>query len=276
MRIFRTLSRVVVIGTALSAAACSGTGGSHGSGRSTDAEAAITASLRETAATAAAAGDHMAAASHYDKLYQRLPEDPDIIIGYMESLRRVGALEDALRIGRKEFDAHKDTPRFLTAAAKAEIAAGNSDDALRILDAAALKAPRDWEIPSLMGVAHDARNRHAEAQAAYDRALTLAPDQPIALNNKALSLAQMGRIEEAIQLLREHLAKVRGGDPHLRQNLALLYAFKGDVREYEALARIDLPEDMVKRNLDAFELLRTGVTSSPARPLAKPSAPPAR
>ncbi len=212
--------------------------------------------LRRSAARALESGDHPAAASHFGKLHARMPDDAWVVVGYLDSLRRVGAGRDAIRVAEQGFAVHGNDPAFLTAVAKVQLAANRPGDALGTLSSALNRAPGDWRLYALSAMANDMMDRFDAAARAYDQALRLSPGNPTVINNKALSMAQAGRIDAAIALLREMLARARGGHAQLRQNLALLYAFKGDMKEYESLARLDLTEDMVKRNLEAFRALR--------------------
>ena len=102
-----------------------------------------------------------------------------------------------------------------------------------------------------MGIAYDYVGRPVEAQASYDRALAQSPQNPAVLNNVALSRALAGDLEGGIAIL-EQQTKRPTAQAQVRQNLALLYALKGDLSKVERLASQDLPERIVKNNLAYF------------------------
>jgi len=85
-------------------------------------------------------------------------------------------------------------------------------------------------------------------------ALVFSPGAPMLLNNKGLSYALDGNLEEAKKLLRAAAAS-RGSDARIRQNLALVLAIKGEMREAERLARSDLPPQIADQNIDYFRSL---------------------
>jgi hypothetical protein len=68
------------------------------------------------------------------------------------------------------------------------------------------------------------------------------------LNNMGLQAAMDGNLDGAIDLL-ERAAQHEDADIAVRQNLALLLAYRGDVGRAEDLARQDLPRDMADRNI---------------------------
>jgi Flp pilus assembly protein TadD len=218
-------------------------------------EMAISNMVGDAAQAAVARRDFAAAANHFGRMYVRDPSNLEVLLQYLENLRRIGAIEDAYRITQKERANHGDDTRFLLAQGKVELAAGKAGDAIETFASARDKGLREWELFSAMGIAYDMGRRYDEAGAAYQTALGLSPGNPTVLNNMALSMAQAGDIDGAIELLR-HVVFEEGKDsPRIRQNLALLYGFKGDIAQLEALARIDLGEDMVQRNVATFKSL---------------------
>ncbi|HNR75957.1 MAG TPA: hypothetical protein PKM48_02430, partial [Parvularculaceae bacterium] len=127
-------------------------------------------------------------------------------------------------------------------------------EAVRFLEKATELAPRDWRTFSAYGVALDQIGEHKVARAKYDMALVFSPGAPMLLNNKGLSYALDGDLEQAKQLLRA-AASSRGADARIRQNLALVLAIKGEMREAERLARSDLPPQIADQNIDYFRSL---------------------
>ncbi|MEO5337533.1 MAG: tetratricopeptide repeat protein [Magnetospirillum sp. WYHS-4] len=237
-----------VLALAVLGSCVSGSGEGRGS--------AVSEALRAAAVEARDQKDYATAAEQYGKIFERDAADRDAAVGYLDSLRRIGAWDEARTALARGREALGDDSAFLVAAAKIQLAEGQAAQALADLDRARGKAPRNWEIYSLTGIAYDALNNSAAAQAAYKAGLEMAPGNPVILNNQALSLAQSGRIDEAIRILQGLLDTRQRGSPQIRQNLAILHGFKGNLKEFEALARGDLREDILQRNLEVFRALR--------------------
>jgi tetratricopeptide (TPR) repeat protein len=125
---------------------------------------------------------------------------------------------------------------------------------VRYLETASELMPQDWRAFSSYGVALDQIGEHKLARTKYDMALLFAPESPTILNNKGLSFALSGDLDAAKQTLRA-AASVRGSDARIRQNLALVLALKGEMREAERLARSDLPPQIADQNIDYFRSL---------------------
>ncbi len=106
-----------------------------------------------------------------------------------------------------------------------------------------------------LGVSLDMSGNHHTARQAYLNALNLDPDNPILLNNLALSLAFDGQFESALSYLLPLVDSPHATVQH-RQNLALIYGLANRMRDAARVARIDLDEDSVQRNLAYYELLR--------------------
>jgi Flp pilus assembly protein TadD len=117
--------------------------------------------------------------------------------------------------------------------------------------AAIQNGARDWQTHSALGIAYDILGRHHQARDSYSAALTVAPDNPTVLNNLALSHALTGEVDQGIAIL-ARVATAYGSTAQLRQNLALLYAMKGDTAKAAEIARRDLSPDEIANNLDYF------------------------
>ena len=65
-------------------------------------------------------------------------------------------------------------------------------------------------------------------------------------------LFRSGRIDEGISLLEETMMSSLS-TPHIRQNLALMYAMKGDMNSAQKMAEQDLPQELVDNNLKYYE-----------------------
>jgi len=90
----------------------------------------------------------------------------------------------------------------LHAAARA-IRDGQLDAADRLLDQLHRLVPRQAEVLRLKGIAATRRRRVDDAVAALRKALTLAPDDALAMNDLASALAQRGDVDEALTTWRQ-------------------------------------------------------------------------
>lgn len=109
----------------------------------------------------------------------------------------------------------------LLASGRARIAAGDAEGAVAPLRRHVDARPDDVRGLLALAAAYDLAGRPAEAAPYYDRAERLAPDDPAVLNNKGLSLALAGRLEESARLLRR-ASMLSKAPAKVKANLALV------------------------------------------------------
>ncbi len=195
--------------------------------------------------------DAVAAAAFWGAKYERDKSDWRAAANYSAALRKLGSLDQAVRVIVSVADRHGDKPDVAFEAGKALIEAGRAFEAIRHLENADRERPDDWRILSSFGVALDQIGEHDLARAKYQYALTLSPNSVSIMNNKGLSFAMSGNLGEAARILRGAAARP-SADARVRQNLALVLAIKGEMREAERLARSDLPPQIANGNIDYF------------------------
>jgi Flp pilus assembly protein TadD len=207
---------------------------------------AIEPSLRQAAREAEASYDYRSAVQHYRALLERHPDDPRLALALARNLRFSGASQAAIDLlaGMAE---RERSALVLAELGKTYLAADRLGLAMRTLEEARTKAPKNWDIVSALGVAFDYQEQWDKAEAAYLAALTLSPDNPVVLNNLGLSRAQAGNLDGAIEALRQ-ANEQPGAKAQVRQNFALLLALKGDAAAAERVARKDLPPDQSRSN----------------------------
>ena len=198
--------------------------------------------------------DPVAAAAYWGSRYDRNPKDVTAAINYSSALRKISSNEEAVKVMTRIANAYPEHPDANLEAGKTLVEAGRAFEAVRYLEKATELAPQDWRTFSAYGVALDQIGEHKTARAKYDMALVFAPGSPMILNNKGLSFALDGDLGQAKQILRA-AAATRGADARIRQNLALVLAMKGEMREAERLARSDLPPQIADQNIDYFRAL---------------------
>ncbi|MEO0400083.1 MAG: hypothetical protein AAF224_11765 [Pseudomonadota bacterium] len=198
--------------------------------------------------------DPVAAAAFWSVRYDQDPKDWNAAVNYSMALRRIGSVEQAVKVMSAAANFHSEEPAVAIETARALIEAGRAFEAVRHVQVAHEADPRDWRVLSVYGVALDQIGEHKSAQAKYELALSIAPGVVSLLNNKGLSYALDGNLVEAQRILRA-AASAPGADARVRQNLALVLAIKGDMLEAERLARSDLPPQIADGNINYYRSL---------------------
>ena len=228
-------------------------------------------SLREVLMSAAAASreshDYQAAVAAYRTLYARSPNDVEVAVEFARNLRFIGRLSQAVTILDRTLKKQPDDARLLAERGKVELARSRPIRALELLDRAVESEPGEWRTHSAIGIARDLLGRYEPARHSYRTALELSPGNPTVLNNLALSQALSSNIDLGIATL-TRLVSRPDASAQSRQNLALLHAWKGELRKAENLARRDLPDEMADNNLNYFR----GLAATPRRrgPISTP------
>jgi Flp pilus assembly protein TadD len=217
----------------------------------------ISDSLLSAAAHAEASGDYRTATAHYRTLFDRSPKDKSIALKLARAMRISGEPRQAASFLELIARGEKPGADLFIELAKAYLSSDQMPLALRYLNQAKPLAPNNWEIMSLLGVIHDYQGANAEARGHYAAALALSPDNSVVLNNLGLSLAMAGDLDVATATL-EKAKDQPGASHHIRQNLALLLAMKGDAAGAERFARKDQSPEMVRANLRYFRALADG------------------
>lgn len=200
-------------------------------------------------------GDLASAENVYGRAHVLHPEAAAPLVGLGQVLTESGAhadavhhLQDAVALAPYNEDAH-------AALGKALLGAQAPDEALQAFEKLTEINPSDARAWNGAGVALDNLGRHEEAQERYRTGLAYAPEYMSLRNNLGLSLALTGNHEEAIQMLR-----VAAGEdtatPRTRQNLALALGLAGDLDAARQIGALDLPPEVVDRNLAFFAARR--------------------
>ena len=187
--------------------------------------------------------------------------------------------------------ANRNADQKMGYASRAAIALNSNDyvAAIGFAEQAVEKSPEVAEVRALLANAYFAGGRFASAEAAYRDALRISENQPkvllklilveiaqgkngeaLALLNAArpilepadygLALALAGHPAEAVAAL-EPVARSRGADARIRQNLALSYALAGDWSAARTVAAQDVPADQLDQRIQGWMKLAT-----PGRP----------
>lgn len=197
--------------------------------------------------------DPVAAAAFWGTRYNIDHANPETAVKFAAALRKIGSSDEAAGVMRKAVNRFPGHAGVNLEYGKVLVQSDRAFEAVRYLETAVQADPNDWRALSAYGVAFDQIGEHGQARRIYDRALAMAPGQMSVLNNKGLSYALEGDLSKAKTVLRQALAG--GGDARMRQNLALVLAISGDLREAERLARSDLPPIVADNNIGVYRQL---------------------
>ena len=154
---------------------------------------------------------------------------------------------------------------------------GYPNEAISELSVAAVVGPDLVEANKLLGVAYDRLGLHKQAIEAYDRALSVAPDNAEVLNNYGYSLFLDGRSTEALKRLKQ-AERLTPGASYVHANIAVVQgklgkygetfkSFKRAYGDYEARIKTGELLEEAGRTDDAlkhYEAARTLQPDSPA------------
>lgn len=151
------------------------------------------------------------------------PHDLDAVMRAAGILRQQGDKAGALALLDTSAPAAPNDARLLRDRGLLALELGALARARDHLKKAVANGSSDWQTHSALGTALAAAGDQKGAQRAFAEALVQAPDNPVVLNNLALSMALEGRRSEAEQMLRQAAAgQKKGGDVRVAQNLALV------------------------------------------------------
>lgn len=168
--------------------------------------------LSTAAQDAIAEGKENEALVLYKRLYLEEPKE-DVAVNYAQLLRKTGEPKKASEVLAKFVKDKKgkkgENGLVLNEYAATQIALGNFDEAAAKLDrvlADGSAAAYQPDATNLKGVALDAQGRHKDAEAMFRVAMEGWEGNPTSvMNNLALCLANQGRFDEALDILRRAL-----------------------------------------------------------------------
>ena len=120
-------------------------------------------------------------------------------------------------------------PRDPLSQGRALFEQGYLNEAIAELSIAAVNGSNLVEANNLLGLAYDRRGWHKQAREHYERALTVAPNDPQVLNNLGYSLYLDDRYNDALAKLKQ-AARLAPESAPVQNNLALVY---GRLRKYD-------------------------------------------
>jgi Flp pilus assembly protein TadD len=176
------------------------------------------------------------------------PMDPIAGVRMSQALRELGQYDRAAETAEGVLTTQPRNTEAMLEIGRAHIARGQAFYGIQALERARDEMPRDWRPLSLLGVAYQQVHRAEDANAAWNAALAISPNQPEVLTNIAIARMGSGNVAEAEQYLRRAAAHP-AASLQVRQNLALALGLQGKTAEAEAILRRDVPPEVVDQNL---------------------------
>lgn len=151
------------------------------------------------------------------------PRDIDSVLAAARIMRRQGDKPGALALLDTAAPVAPDDARLLRDRGLLALELGALSRARTHLKKAVANGSRDWQTHSALGTALAAAGDQKAAQQQFTEALKQAPNNPVVLNNLALSMALEGRRGEAEEMLRRAAgSQPKADDKRVAQNLALV------------------------------------------------------
>lgn len=160
------------------------------------------------------------------------PDDPLVRIALGLSYRGTGRLEAAERELRTALRLQPASDQAYRELARVLAAQNRSDEALEAYQRAVSLRPEDWLNPNALGGFYYRQGRYAEAAAAYRRVAELLPGSSVGFVNLGAALHQAGEPRLAAESL-ERAVEIDPYDFALHNNLGVLRYSEGD---FEAAA----------------------------------------
>jgi Flp pilus assembly protein TadD len=183
--------------------------------------------------------------------YNRNPGEKTASIEYARALRALTRYSEAVAvIQTAAIKAPKDFD-VLGEYGKALADAGQLAQAKDVLSHAYTPDDPRWDVMSVQGTVADRLGDHASAMQFYRDALKIAPGEPSVLTNMGLSLALAKKLPEAEDALKQAAASPKA-DARVRGDLALVLALEGRFSEAETVGRADLSPDAARANVEAI------------------------
>jgi len=199
----------------------------------------------------ASQADLRANAEALGKRYDADPGEKVASIAYAKALRALTQYTQAVAVMEAAAVKAPKDMEVLSAYGKALADAGQLQQAADVLSRSYIAERPNWSNMNVQGSVADQLGDHAQAQKYYQDALKIAPGEPIILNNLGLSYALTKQLPLAERVLRQATDNARS-DSRVRDNFALVLALEGKFSEAEKVERQDMSADAAAANVAAI------------------------
>jgi Flp pilus assembly protein TadD len=211
---------------------------------------AVTGSIKTSSTSRDDESDLRASADALGARYDTHPGDKAISIEYARVLRGLGRYDQAVAVMQAAAVKAPADGDVLGAYGKALADSGQLEQAAKVLANSYTPDDPNWSGLSAQGYVADRLGDHRAAQGFYQSALKIAPQEPSVLNNLGLSYALDKRLPDAERTLREAAAQPLA-DQRVRANLALVLSLEGKFDEAERVAQHDVTRETAAANVAA-------------------------
>ena len=189
-------------------------------------------------------------AESWGRRYDENPGEKVASINYARALRALTRYQQAVAV--MESAAVKAPQDFDILAAYGKALADNGElaQAADVLSRSYTPDRPNWASMSAQGSVADRLGDHEQAQDLYLRALKIAPNEPNVLTNLGLSYALTKQLPLAEQTLRQAAAQP-SADRRVRDNLALVLALEGKFAEAQKVNERDMSPQAAAANVAA-------------------------
>jgi Flp pilus assembly protein TadD len=203
-----------------------------------------TAGLDPSVTASIGAGD----VDYWQARYAKTPQDRTAALNFAAALRQADRNDQAVAVLQRAAIYHPNDHEVLSAYGKALAAAGQLAMALDVVRRAQTPDRPDWKLLSAEAAILDQLGNHDDARRLYRQALAIQPNDPGVLSNLGMSYVLTGELKDAEATLRQAVA-LPGADGRARQNLALVVGLEGRFAEAQKIASADLPPDQAAANV---------------------------
>ena len=196
-------------------------------------------------------------ADEAQRRYEANPGEKTASIEYARVLRAMTRYSEAVAVMQA---AAIKTPRdedVLGEYGKALADSGELAQAKDVLTRAYTPDNPKWDVMSVQGAVADRLGDHAGAMRFYHEALKIAPGEPSVLTNMGLSLALNRQLPEAERTLRQAVASPKA-DARMRGDLALVLALEHKYAEAEEVSQADLTPEAARANVESIKHMIAG------------------
>ncbi len=189
------------------------------------------------------------ATEYWGKQYEAKSTDKTAALSYAKNLKAMGDKRKALIVLQDASVIHSRDPELLGEFGRLAVEFDQLTVASRALEAADVPEKPDWKVISARGTVLAKQGQHKAAIPFFERALTLAPNQPSLLNNLAVATAMSGDAAKAEEILRTASAST-GASEKVNQNLALVQGLQGKYDEAKQTGAKSTSVDVAAANSD--------------------------
>jgi Flp pilus assembly protein TadD len=176
------------------------------------------------------------ATEYWRQAYLKKPTDAKAALNYAKNLKAMGQKRQALQVLQQASGAHSSDREIKSEYGRLALELDQVSVAKRLLAAADNPNQPDWRVISARGTVLAKEGQFAAAIPFYERALSLAPNQPSVQNNLALAHLMNGHPQKAEGLLQKAAASGGPNASKLRQNLSLALGLQGKHIESQSIA----------------------------------------